>query len=111
MTVVWWDTWSIARRTNGTATKVRRVFDEILRSVLYSRIARAYIPAPAANFVRVVINGESWGIYINSQQFNKDFVKNWFGTTSGARWKVPGQSRRTRLRSLGENAPMVNGRW
>jgi hypothetical protein len=33
-----------------------------LRTVLYCEIARAYIPAPKANYVRVVINGESWGI-------------------------------------------------
>lgn len=61
-----------------------------LRAVLYLQIARDYIPAAKANFVRVVINGECWGIYINVQQFNKDFVQDWFGTTKGARWKVPG---------------------
>jgi hypothetical protein len=37
-----------------------------------------------------VINGESWGVYVNKQQFNKDFLKEWFGTGKGARWKVPG---------------------
>jgi len=46
-----------------------------LRTVLYSHIARTYIAAPAANFVRVVINGESWGIYVSAEQFNKDFTK------------------------------------
>ncbi len=61
-----------------------------LRSVLFYQIAREYIPAPQANFARVVINGESWGLYVNVEQFNKDFVKEWFGTTQGARWKVPG---------------------
>ena len=61
-----------------------------LRPVLYSQIAREYIPAPRANFVRVVINGESWGVYVNAEQFNKDFLQEEFGTTKGARWKVPG---------------------
>lgn len=61
-----------------------------LRTVLYFHIARSYLPAPKANFVRVVINGECWGVYVSVQQFNKDFVKEWFGTTQGARWKVPG---------------------
>ena len=60
-----------------------------LREVLYSRIARDYIPAPRANFVKLVINGENWGIYINSQQYNKDFLSDWFDTRSGVRWKVP----------------------
>lgn len=61
-----------------------------LRGVLSYQIERDYVPAPKANFARVVINGEDWGIYVNAQQFNKDFVKEWFGTTKGARWKVPG---------------------
>ncbi len=61
-----------------------------LRTVLSMQISRDYIPAPKANYVRVVINGECWGIYVSSQQFNTDFVKEWFNTTAGARWKVPG---------------------
>lgn len=61
-----------------------------LRSVLFYDIAREYLPAPKANFVRVVINGESWGVYVSVQQFNKDFVQEWYGTKKGARWKVPG---------------------
>ena len=60
-----------------------------LREILYSRIATNYIPAPKANFVKLFINGESWGVYINGQQFNKDFLDEWFGTKSGVRWKVP----------------------
>lgn len=76
-----------------------------LRTVLYCQIARNYLPAPKANFMRVVINGESWGIYVNSQQFNKEFVKDWFGTTKGARWKVQGSPRgRGGLEYLGETA-------
>jgi hypothetical protein len=61
-----------------------------LRSVLYLQAAREYVPAPKANFARVVINGESWGIYTNVQQYNKEFINEWFKTTDGARWKVPG---------------------
>ena len=61
-----------------------------VRTVLYYRVAGQYIPAPKANYVRVVINGESWGPYVNAQQFNKEFIKEHFGTTKGARWKVPG---------------------
>jgi spore coat protein CotH len=61
-----------------------------VRPLLYSEIARHYIPTPRANYVRVVINGEYWGVYVNAQQFNTDFVRDFFGTTRGARWKVPG---------------------
>ncbi|MFO1497770.1 MAG: CotH kinase family protein [Verrucomicrobiota bacterium] len=76
-----------------------------LRSVLSYQIDRSYIPAPKANLARVVINGESWGIYVNVQQFNKDFVKDWFGTTKGARWKVRGSpGGQGSLAYLGEDA-------
>lgn len=61
-----------------------------LRTVLYSHISREFLPTPRTNFMRVVINGENWGIYINAQQFNKDFAEDWFGSRDGARWKVPG---------------------
>ena len=60
------------------------------RPPLFCDVAREYLPAPKANFVRVVVNGESWGLYVNTEQFNKDFIKEWYGTTKGARWKVPG---------------------
>ena len=61
-----------------------------MSAVLYSHIARQYMPAPKANFVRVVINGESWGLYANIQQFNKDFIQENYRTSKGARWKVKG---------------------
>jgi spore coat protein CotH len=72
--------------------------------VLYLQAAREYLAAPHANFVRVVINGESWGIYVSAQQFNKDFVRDFYGTTAGARWKVPGSPMgRGGLEYLGED--------
>jgi hypothetical protein len=61
-----------------------------LRPMLYAEIARHYIPTPRTNSVRVVINGEYWGVYINAQQFNADFTRDFFASTKGARWKVPG---------------------
>ena len=60
-----------------------------LRTVLSLHIARQYLPAPKANLVRVVINGENWGIYASAQQFNKEFLMDNFKTTKGTRWKVP----------------------
>jgi len=64
-----------------------------LRGVLYTEIARQYLPAPRMNYVRVVINGESWGVYLNAEQFNADFTRAHFGSSDGARWKVPGSPR------------------
>lgn len=74
-----------------------------LRTVLYFGIAREYLPAPRANHVRVAINGESWGVYVNVEQFNKDFLRERFGTADGARWKVQGSPNgRGTLAYLGE---------
>lgn len=64
-----------------------------LRTVLYSEIARRYLPAPKANYVKVAINGECWGVYVNAQPFNRNFLKEWFPNSSGTRWKVPGNPR------------------
>lgn len=61
-----------------------------LHAPLFSAIAQNYLPAPRVNFVRVVINGENWGVYASAEQFNKDFTKDRLHTTKGARWKVPG---------------------
>jgi hypothetical protein len=61
-----------------------------LHTVLYLQIARTYIPAPKANFVRVIINGESWGLYVNAQQFDKAFLAEAFPGSRGTRWKVRG---------------------
>jgi hypothetical protein len=75
-----------------------------VRTVIYSEIARHYVPTPKTNYMRVVINGESWGIYVNAQQFNGDFVREWFNTRRGARWKVPGSPRgRGGLEYLGDD--------
>jgi hypothetical protein len=75
-----------------------------LRTVLSQEIARDYLPALKSNYVRVVINGEQWGIYVNNEQFNKAFVKEWFNTTMGTRWKVPGSPRtRAGLEYWGDN--------
>lgn len=60
-----------------------------LRDVMYSQITSRYFPAPTANFVKLVLNGESWGVYANIQFFNKDLLQAWFERTGGDRWKAP----------------------
>jgi hypothetical protein len=76
-----------------------------IRTVLYSHIARQYLPAPKVNVMRVVINGENWGLYPNAQQFNRDFTKEFFGSADGARWKVAGSpGGRGGMEYLGDDA-------
>lgn len=76
----------------------------MMSTVLYSHIARQYIPAPKANFVHVVVNGESWGLYDNVQQFDKKFLAENFDGQKGTRWKVGGNpSADGGLRYLGDD--------
>lgn len=62
----------------------------MMSTVLYSHIASQYVPTPKANFVHVVVNGESWGLYDNVQQFDKKFLAENFNGSKGTRWKVSG---------------------
>lgn len=74
-----------------------------IRTALYAEIARHYVPVARVNYVRVVINGESWGVYVSAQQVDKDFLEEWFKTRDGARWRVPGNPRsRAGLEYLGD---------
>ncbi|MFO0962499.1 MAG: CotH kinase family protein [Phycisphaerales bacterium] len=66
--------------------------DSMMSTVLYSHLSSPHIPTPRANFAEVVINGESWGVFVNVEQFNKDFVERHWPESKGkgARWKVNG---------------------
>ncbi len=81
-----------------------------LSTVLYSHLARQHIAAPKANLVKVVINGESWGLYVNAQQFNREFVAENFKTGKGARWKAGGPGGGS-LDYLGENVEDYRRRY
>jgi spore coat protein CotH len=62
----------------------------MMSSVLYSELGGEKMAVPKVNFVKVVINGHSWGIYSNAQQFNKTFLKENYDSKKGNRWKVNG---------------------
>jgi hypothetical protein len=81
-----------------------------LRSVLYLDVARQYIPAPKANFVRVVVNGELWGVYVNQQTFSKALLREQLGTDKGTRWKSPNNSLGGGFNYLGEDIASYR-RW
>ncbi len=61
-----------------------------LREYLCYRMFREFTPAPKVSFVKLVINNQSWGVYINVQPTNVDFLDEWFRDSSGHRYK--GQS-------------------
>ncbi|HNX96541.1 MAG TPA: CotH kinase family protein [Candidatus Aminicenantes bacterium] len=59
-----------------------------MREVVYENINQHYIPALANNYVELYINGEYWGVYVNSQQVDGDLVKEWFLSNDGTRWRA-----------------------
>lgn len=84
----------------------------LMSTFLYSQIARERIAAPKANFVRVVINGECWGVYANAQQIDKIFMEEYFGSSKGTRWKVPGSPGGDGgLRYMGEDVAEYKSRY
>ncbi len=84
----------------------------MMSSILYSYLSQHKIAAPKVNFVKVVINGESWGLYVSSQQFNKTFTQENFDSRKGARWKVPGRPQGDGgLRYLGEDIEDYRSRF
>jgi spore coat protein CotH/Ca2+-binding EF-hand superfamily protein len=83
-----------------------------MSTVLYSQIARNYIPTPKANWVKLAINGESWGVYVSEQGYHREFTKEFFKSTKGARWKVPGNpGARGGLEYLGDNIEPYRARF
>jgi len=54
-----------------------------MREVLYYRLIRNHSPSAKANFVRLYINDQDWGIYLNVQQLNKDFLEEWYESNDG----------------------------
>lgn len=60
----------------------------LLREKLAAWIfARAGAPAPRVGFARLYINGEYWGLYLLTEQIDRDFVHARYGTIQGALYK------------------------
>ncbi len=59
-----------------------------MREVFYLHQERKHVPAARAAYVELYINGESWGLYPNVQQLNKNFYEEWFQSNNGANWRA-----------------------
>ena len=58
-----------------------------LREVLAYDIARQYMIAPRANFIKVYVNDTYLGLYHNTESINDDFLKEHFKENKGAFFK------------------------
>ncbi|NOT37744.1 MAG: T9SS type A sorting domain-containing protein [Saprospiraceae bacterium] len=57
------------------------------REVFYENLTRPFSQSLKANFVHLFINGQDWGLYPCVQALDGDYVKEWFLSNEGARWR------------------------
>ena len=73
------------------------------REVMYHNFISRYTPTGRANHVLLELNGESWGVYINVQQYNKDLLRDYYVNEDGPRFKCPNNPNGPGLSYLGAN--------
>jgi spore coat protein CotH len=59
-----------------------------MKEVVYLNQAKQHLHALKSNFVQLKINGQNWGVYQNVQQLNSDYIKEWFMSNDGIRWRA-----------------------
>jgi hypothetical protein len=59
-----------------------------LREALAAEALREYVPMANRGFTNLSINGQNWGVYIIEQQKDGRYAKEFFGTSSGSRYKA-----------------------
>ena len=55
----------------------------MVREVLGYEIARKYMPAPRANYTKVIVNGEYYGLFVNVEPIDDAFLTHHFGNSKG----------------------------
>ncbi|MBP8724835.1 MAG: CotH kinase family protein [Saprospiraceae bacterium] len=70
--------------------------NSFIREVLYEHLTRPFCPSLKANYVRLFLQNEDWGLYPCVQALDGDYVKEWFLSNEGTRWRCertvpPGQ--------------------
>ncbi len=68
-------------REGQTSVRLSNAFldPSFLRDPLSYEIARRYMPASQCNFTRLYVNGKFYGVYVNTEAIDYNFVKKHFG--------------------------------
>ena len=69
--------------------KLANVFQDAsyVREILSYEIARKYMPAPKCNFAKLYVNEEYIGLYNNTEDVDKPFLEESFGSSKGTFFK------------------------
>ncbi|MCC6461224.1 MAG: CotH kinase family protein [Saprospiraceae bacterium] len=82
-----------------------------LRDPLAYELIRQYMPTPRCNFAKVFLNNKFYGVYINTESIDANFLKKNFETTSGFLVKCdPDNWKKVRSQTgcpKGENASLM----
>lgn len=81
------------------------------REVTYQNFIYGYSPNGRGNHVKLVLNGNGWGIYENIQQYNKDMLEEFYVNEDGARFKCPNNPNGPGLRYKGANKSAYSGAY
>jgi hypothetical protein len=96
-----------------TTVKLSNAFldPSFIREPLAYEMIRKYMAAPQCNFTKVLVNNKLYGVYVNSESIDMNFIKKHFGTTTGNIVKCdPDNWKRVRSQSgcpKGENASLT----
>jgi spore coat protein CotH len=72
-----------------------------MRELLYLHLSRRHNPSLKGNYAQLFINGENWGPYPCVQGLDGDFLKEWFLSSDGTRWRA--------LKTIGGGGPGSGG--
>jgi len=59
----------------------------IIREVIASAIYKKYLPSPETSLIKVYINGDYMGLYVNTESISENFLVKHFGTNNGILFK------------------------
>lgn len=66
--------------------------NSFMREVVYLHMIRRHIPAAKANFIKLYLNGQNWGLYPNVQGLDGEYIAEWFFNNNGTRWRADSPS-------------------
>ncbi|MFN0212736.1 MAG: CotH kinase family protein [Saprospiraceae bacterium] len=98
---------------NQNTVKLSNAFldPSFVREPVAYEVIRKYMPASQCNFTKLYLNGKYWGVYVNSESVDENFVKKHFGTSNGFIIKCdPDNWKKVRSQSgcpKGENASLI----
>jgi spore coat protein CotH len=61
--------------------------NSFMREVFYENITRKHCPSLKATFINLYINGENYGLYPHLQALDGTYIKEWFLSNDGIRWR------------------------